>query len=160
MKKKDWIAAGIGVAIAFLLVWKVVLGGSFENPFVPKLNLKVSQKVDCWEAGGVYRYCYGLYGRDNYKVTFESKPLFGKLVPFSLVTEPADIFVDVSVKYPDGTIKTAHQEQHPTEPGWYDFYFSFPTPLKGVYYYEIKTCYNWLGGRSCQDTVKGEWGVA
>jgi hypothetical protein len=160
MKKKDWIAAGIGVAIAFLLVWKVVLGGSFENPFVPKLNLKVSQKVDCWEAGGIYSYCYGLFGFSNYKVTFESKPLFGKLVPFSLITEPADIFVDVSVKYPDGTIRTAHQEQHPTQPGWYDFYFSFPTPLKGVYHYKITTCYNWLTRRDCQPIVEGDWGVA
>jgi len=78
MEKKNVIALVLVVVLAGFLLLKVGFGG-VSNIFQPKLNIKVSARVSCWSAVGIYQYCH--YTRD---MTAEVVPS----TPFSIYTQP------------------------------------------------------------------------
>ena len=136
MEKKNVIALVLVVVLAGFLLLKVGFGG-VSNIFQPKLNIKVSARVACWDIG-IYKYCH--YTRDMTAEVVPSAPFSIYTQPLAFYTNPADLSVDVQVTYPNGETKMQHQEAKVYESKWQDFYFTFPITEKGTYRWKATVC--------------------
>ena len=146
MEKKNVIALVLLVVLAGFLLLKLGFG-SVSNLFQPKLNIKVSARVSCWSAVGIYQYCH--YARDMSAEVVPSAPFSIYMQPLALYTNPADLSVDVRVTYPSGETKMQHQETKVYESKWQDFYFTFPLTEKGTYKWKATVCGSYYGAWVC-----------
>lgn len=144
MEKRNVISV---IVIAFALVffiWFVILGGS--NPFVPKLNVKITGGIDC--AAGFCWFSEVVNMEYSPSTLSVLKPLSWWCGPFG---GAKDLEATLTVRNPDFSMQSYKKSQGTCEDRDLEFYFSVPMDKgSGNYNLEAKICgETWILGWRC-----------